>query len=175
MSGHNDDEADAGPALVTNRTVDIAVAAIFIALSLLVIVESIKLGRGWIEGQGPAPGYFPFYVAVLMGLASVANFIRAIVGADKKGAEAFVGTTQFARVLSILVPTIVFVGAIHLLGIYVSSALFIAAFMMYFGNETILKAAAVGIAIPLALFFMFERWFLVPLPKGPLEAMLGLG
>jgi hypothetical protein len=23
------------------------------------------------------------------------------------------------------------------------------------------------------LFFMFERWFLVPLPKGPLEAWLG--
>jgi hypothetical protein len=25
----------------------------------------------------------------------------------------------------------------------------------------------------LALFLMFEKWFLVPLPKGPLEAWLG--
>ena len=32
---------------------------------------------------------------------------------------------------------------------------------------------AVGIGVPLALFLMFERWFLVPLPKGPLEALLG--
>jgi putative tricarboxylic transport membrane protein len=31
----------------------------------------------------------------------------------------------------------------------------------------------VAILIPLALFFMFEIWFLVPLPKGPVEAMLG--
>ena len=34
-------------------------------------------------------------------------------------------------------------------------------------------ADAVGIAVPFSLFFMFEKWFLVPLPKGPLEAMLG--
>jgi hypothetical protein len=27
--------------------------------------------------------------------------------------------------------------------------------------------------VPIALFLMFERWFLVPLPKGPLEAWLG--
>jgi hypothetical protein len=27
--------------------------------------------------------------------------------------------------------------------------------------------------VPLTLFMMFERWFLVPLPKGPLEAWLG--
>jgi len=30
-----------------------------------------------------------------------------------------------------------------------------------------------GTIIAVALFLMFERWFLVPLPKGPLEAWLG--
>ena len=35
-----------------------------------------------------------------------------------------------------------------------------------------LSASFLGL-VPLALFFMFERWFLVPLPKGPLEAWLG--
>ena len=66
-------------------------------------------------------------------------------------------------------------GLIELLGIYVSAALFIAGFMMVFGKEPAWKSATVGVAVPLALFMMFERWFLVPLPKGPLEAMLGLG
>ena len=53
------------------------------------------------------------------------------------------------------------------MGIYIASALFIVGFMMVIGNEGILKAAAVGVGVPLAMFWMFEKWFLVPLPKGP--------
>jgi hypothetical protein len=35
------------------------------------------------------------------------------------------------------------------------------------------KIVPVAIGVPLMLFMMFEVWFLVPLPKGPLEAALG--
>jgi hypothetical protein len=175
MSGHDNDEADSGPPLVTNRTVDIAVATILLALSLLVISESLKLGRGWIEGQGPAPGYFPFYIALALGIGSAMNLVRAFMRVEKNGGEAFVGTLQFGRVLSVLVPTIGYVLAIQFLGIYVASAIFIAAFMTYFGGDSLFKSVAVGIGVPIAIFFMFEKWFLVPLPKGPLEAVLGLG
>jgi hypothetical protein len=45
--------------------------------------------------------------------------------------------------------------------------------MIAVGRENVFKSAGVAVLVPLALFFMFERWFLVPLPKGPLEAMLG--
>src|ERR687892_24496 len=33
--------------------------------------------------------------------------------------------------------------------------------------------AAVAITVPIAAFVVFEQWFLVPMPKGPLEAWLG--
>ena len=46
-------------------------------------------------------------------------------------------------------------------------------FMVVIGRENPFKAAAVGVAVPFVLFLMFEKWFLVPLPKGPLEAWLG--
>jgi hypothetical protein len=59
------------------------------------------------------------------------------------------------------------------LGIYVASAIFIFGFMTFVGRENVLKSLGVGIVVPVALFFMFEKWFLVPLPKGPLEAWLG--
>jgi hypothetical protein len=32
----------------------------------------------------------------------------------------------------------------------------------------------VSIGTMVAFFLVFERWFLVPLPKGPIEALLGL-
>ena len=30
-----------------------------------------------------------------------------------------------------------------------------------------------SVLVPLVLFIVFEVWFLVPLPKGPLEAFFG--
>ena len=91
----------------------------------------------------------------------------------------------FARVLTVLIPSLAFIaliGGVSLgpvditgLGIYVASAIFITGFMLMVGREHPLKSLGVGIAVPLVLFMMFERWFLVPLPKGPIESMLGLG
>ena len=75
--------------------------------------------------------------------------------------------------LAVLIPSIVYVALIQYLGIYVASAIFILAFMVVIGRENPLKGLAVSAAVPVALFLMFEKWFLVPLPKGPLEAWLG--
>jgi hypothetical protein len=34
--------------------------------------------------------------------------------------------------------------------------------------------AALAIGVPAVAYVMFEKWFLVPLPKGPIEDLLGL-
>lgn len=172
---HNDGGAADEPALVSNRAVDIVVALLFLLVSAIFIYDSNRLGFGWREGEGPAPGYFPFYVAVGMAAASMVNLMRAIFVARQDTGDAFVSKIGFSRVMQVLIPTIIYVGLIQYLGIYVASAIFIMGFMMVFGREGIIKTVGVGIGVPLALFFMFERWFLVPLPKGPLEAMLGFG
>jgi hypothetical protein len=135
--------------------------------------DSWRTGFGWIEGQGPAPGFFPFYVSLIIAVSSLVTLVRAVGNVESDSGETFVTRPAFLRVLLVLVPTALYVLLIEYLGIYVSSAIFIAGFMLAF-RENILKSLAVGIGVPLALFMMFEQWFLVPLPKGPLEAMLGL-
>ncbi len=173
----NDGEEE-GPGIATNRTMEIVVALVLLALSAIVIFDSNRIGFGWQEGQGPAPGYFPFWVAVILAVASLVNLYSAISQGDIEG---FVSGPAFKRVLAVLLPTAVYIGVIGGvgpipgLGIYVASFLFIVGFMMAVGGDGIVKSALVGAAIPLVLFFMFERWFLVPLPKGPLEAALGFG
>jgi putative tricarboxylic transport membrane protein len=166
-------ETQEGESLVTNRTMDIAVALIFLGLTAIVIFDSIRLGVGWRDGEGPAPGYFPFYIAVAMAFASLVNLVRAIRTRGEEATGSFVSKQAFKRVLQVLIPTIVYVGLIQYAGIYVASALFIMCFMVVLGREGVLRTVGVGVGVPLALFFMFERWFLVPLPKGPLEVLLG--
>jgi len=163
--------ADDGPPLATNRAIDVVVALLLLAACAVVISDSTRLGFNWREGEGPAPGYFPFYVAVILGLASLVNLFSALRG---RGAGViFVSLRPFGRVLAVLIPSIVYVALVQYIGIYVASAIFIVAFMVLIGRENPLKALGVGAVVPIALFFMFERWFLVPLPKGPLEAWLG--
>jgi hypothetical protein len=47
--------------------------------------------------------------------------------------------------------------------------------MRWLGKYPWWKVAVVSVGTMVAFFLIFEVWFLVPLPKGPLEEMLGLG
>jgi hypothetical protein len=55
---------------------------------------------------------------------------------------------------------------VELIGIYVSAAIYIAVFMVWLGHYSWLRSIVVGVAISVAMFLMFEVWFLVPLYKG---------
>jgi putative tricarboxylic transport membrane protein len=160
-----DDEggADDSRSLLSNRTAEIVVALLLLGGCAIVIHDSVRLGFSWNEGEGPAPGYFPFYIAVILGASSLINLVAALRGHG--AGEIFVAARPFRRVLAVLIPSLVYVGLIQYLGIYLASAIFIAGFMVTVGREHPLKAVGVGLLVPLALFFMFERWFLVPLPK----------
>lgn len=164
-------EADE-PMLVSTRTMDIVVALLFLAASAIVITDSVRLGFHWKPNEGPAPGYFPFYVAVVMALASAYNLARAVTS-KTDGDETLTTRPGVMRMAAIFLPAVVYVAATSWIGIYVASAIYIAAFMFFFGKFAIWKALAVALSISFVSFMMFEVWFLVPLPKGPLEELLG--
>ena len=154
------------------KSAEIVVAALFLAAGVLVMYDSVRLGATWGD-DGPKPGYFPFYIGLIMTLAALVNLARGLmISRDKNGP--FVLTGQLKMVLTVLVPTAIYAAAITWVGIYVSSIVFIAFFMRWLGKFAWWKVAAVSVGTAVALFLIFERWFLVPLPKGPIEAFLGL-
>ena len=165
---HQDDPDTRG---ISVRTADIAVALVLIAVGAAVIADSLRLGIGWSD-SGPQSGYFPFYIGVLIVLSSLGTIGVALFG-RRRAREVFVERDQLVRVLKVLVPSAVFVAAIGFIGIYVATAIFIAAFMLWLGRFRWYTVTAVSVVVPVALFLLFEIWFLVPLPKGPLERALG--
>jgi hypothetical protein len=164
-------EEEAGSGLVSKRTADIVVAVVLVGIGAVVIIDSLRLGMGW-AADGPQSGYFPFYIGLMMVVASLGTIGVTLFGRDQRRG-AFVERAQFRDVLKVLVPTAVYVALIGFIGIYVASALFIGAFMRWLGRFRWRTIAFVGVAVPFALFLLFEIWFLVPLPKGPLEDLLG--
>jgi putative tricarboxylic transport membrane protein len=160
-----------GEYTVSYRSVDAFVALLFMALSCVVMWDSWSIGAAW-ASDGPQAGYFPFYIGLIMFIASLGTLVMAIV-TKTPNLSTFVGKSQLWSVLSVLVPTAVYVALIPYLGLYVAGAIFIAFFMVAIGKYNILKAIPVALAVPVALFVLFEIWFLIPLPKGPVEAALG--
>lgn len=161
-----------GRAAFRVKSAEIAVAALFLAAGAVVMYDSVRLGSTWGD-DGPKPGYFPFYIGLIMTLAALVNLARGfMIPAGKNGP--FVLAEQLKMVLTVLVPTAIYAGAITWVGIYVSSIVFIAFFMRWLGKFAWWKVAAVSVGTAVALFLVFERWFLVPLPKGPIEAFLGV-
>ncbi len=155
---------------VGTRGFEVAVAVLLQVIAVMVIIDSIRVGTDWAD-DGPKAGYFPFYIGLLLFAAATWVLINALRGG--KSDPPFATREELARVVTMFIPMLVYVAGIALLGIYVSSALLIAFFMIRHGRYRWPLTAAVSLGVPVLLFLVFERWFLVPLPKGPLEALFG--
>ena len=158
------------------KIVDAITAVVIFLMGTVVIWDSWRLGASW-GSDGPEAGYFPFYIGLILCIASMINFVGAL---RNKSGESFVNTSSLKTIMSVMVPTIIYtaliggVGPLPALGIYVASAIFIALFMKWLGKYAWPLTIAVSVGVPVVFFLLFEVWFKVPLPKGPLEAVLGL-
>jgi hypothetical protein len=165
-------EADQERAAFHQKSAELVVAALFLAVGALVMYDSVRLGATW-GADGPKPGYFPFFIALIMASAALVNIVRAMTihpGKDRP----FVLRGQLKMVLTVLIPTAIYAAAITWIGIYASSILFIGFFMRWLGRYSWWKVALVSVAVVAAFFVIFEIWFKVPLPKGPVETLLKL-
>jgi hypothetical protein len=170
MSEHNKNTNT--ESVISMRAMEIITALLFIAIGLVVMVGSLKLGASW-GSDGPEAGYFPFYVSLIIIVSSAITLYQAVIVNKNKETESFVDKESFGQVMAVLLPAFVFILGVQLIGIYVSSAIYIAIFMVWLGKYPIWKAVAVAVGVSAALYFMFEYWFQVPLPHGswinPLE------
>lgn len=164
-------ERESGEAGTRTVLVDLVVAAIIFMLGALVAFDSYRLGASW-GTDGPQSGYFPFYIGLLLCISSAVVSVQSLLrlGSDR---QIFVRRDQLKQVLVILVPSVAYVLGVQLIGIYVPSAVFIGLFMKIIGKYSWRRGVAVGAGVSVVSFLLFEIWFKIPLPKGPVESLLG--
>ena len=151
------------------RTADLTTALILIAGGALVIWDSLRLGIGW-GTDGPQSGFFPFWLAVLL----VGSCVVISVQARRRASRApFITRAQLRPVLSTLLPSAGFVVLTQFIGLYVAAMLFMGFYMRWIGRYGWIPVVLLSVLFPVLTFVVFEKWFLVPMPKGPLEAWLG--
>ena len=135
----------------------------------IVLFDAVRLGFGW-GGDGPRSGFFPFWLALIM--VVVCGVILVQAARDRHGRK-FVSREQLSPVLKVLWPATVAIALMHFIGLYVASALYMGFYMRWVGRHSWAMVVVIALGVSIGSFLVFEKWFLVPMPKGPLEAWLG--
>src|SRR6478735_7962483 len=154
----------------THKLVEAGVTLLIALFGVIVIVGSVKAGINW-GAEGPKAGFFPFYIGLFIIISSLVNLFNTLREED---GPLFAEWGQLRQVFSVIIPTGIYVASLPFIGLYLASMIFIAWFMRWLGKYNWPIIAAISLGMPIVTYLIFERWFLVPLPKGPIEEWLGL-
>ena len=135
----------------------------------VVLFDAVRLGFGW-GPDGPRSGFFPFWLALIMVVMCGVILAQAALGDRGKN---FVSREQLDSVLKVLWPAVAAVALMHFVGLYVASALYMGFYMRWVGRHSWAMVVVIALGVSIGSFLVFEKWFLVPMPKGPLEEWLG--
>ena len=124
MEQNEDSSGAPPPSAARTNVVEAAVAVLTLAVGIVVMVASRRLGAGW-TSDGPGSGYFPFYIGLIVAVSSTAILVQALVG-KHRNTGSFVDTQQLKRVMSVLLPAVAYVLLVRFLGLYVASTIYIA-------------------------------------------------
>jgi len=179
--------------MLTRRHVEVITGLCVALLGAVTAYGSLENGIGWTD-FGPASGYFPFRIGILLlalGLVIAARYALShrrraptqtapeVTGPaalhDDAGLDVrFMPDGAIGRIGSILVPTTICAALIPWPGLYLSGGLFLVFSIITLGKTGFLKALAISVGVMAAFFFMFEWWFQVPLAKGIIMPAIGI-
>ncbi|MET4799021.1 tripartite tricarboxylate transporter TctB family protein [Bradyrhizobium sp. LB11.1] len=159
--------------MISRRALELATAILTGSFGVAVVVQSLDNGIGW-SSAGVDSGTFPFLTGIIIVAGSLYNLARGVVPATTLASVPIAITSiELRRLAGLFVPAAIFVAAIPLLGMYLASAAYVFAVLAIPRHQSVVRSLVTAAATALALYFVFERMFLVSLPHGALAAALG--
>lgn len=155
------------------RTAEIITSTILLLLSALVIYEAFRLGFGW-GLEGPQPGFFIFWIGLGLGICCVVTVVPLLFDRTIFQGHDFIAKRSLPEVLKVFLPMAGAILLMEFLGFYIASALYLGFFMRWVGRFSWGMVLLMGFLFVSSHYLVFEKWFLVPLPKGLLEPYIGL-
>ncbi len=137
--------------------------------AIMLVREALRLPIGWTTA-GPGAGFFPFWLAggvMLFALLILGRTLRVgRAGSSTMVMKPFIAATAWRPLLIAFLPMVAVVAVIEYLGLYLGGGLYLAGYMRWVGRHRWPRIVLVSVLVPLGLFVVFERWFLLPMPKG---------
>ncbi len=148
------------------RKADIIVALGLMVVGLLALGDSVRIGFGW-GMSGPAAGFFPFYMGLGIVISTIFILLKAVKIYRKEGSgKPLVPKGGLSQILWVLLPAIGVILLTELLGLHLATVLYLAFYMGVVGKIHWGKVALLSILVPLVVYVLFDKIFLIPLPEG---------
>ena len=149
------------------RRAEILCAAALLLVAAIALRETLHLSIGWGD-TGPRAGFFPFWLAVILAGSCLFTLVQGL--RQRQTPEPFLRREALRSVLTVLLPIGGAFILIEVVGFYFTALLYLLGYMRWTGRHAWTTTLLISLLFPVFIFFVFERWFLVPLPKGLLEA-----
>ena len=153
---------------MTTRQAELLMGIVTALLSLGLMMKAYELPVGYIKGEGPAAGAFPFWLGVGMLLCSLWTLLRWYLrtSAPSRSSEPFMdrqAITMFAVTAGSLG---VMIALVHVIGVYGAVPAFLIFYMRVVGNHRWWVVLLIALASPVVMFMFFEVALTITLPKG---------
>ena len=155
------------------RRADLIMAVAMALVSLSLMWKSAELPIGWIPGEGPGGGAFPFWLSVGMLISSlwvVGRWVRR-TSPTSRSTESYMDVLARKQFLIGAGSLMVMIGSIHLVGIYIAAPLFLIFNMRFLGRHAWFTTGALALVTPVVTFLFFEIALKITLPKGLTEPL----
>jgi putative tricarboxylic transport membrane protein len=152
---------------MTMRRSYLITGAVFLLLAAFVAVEALKLR--YYTPLGPGPGFFSFWLALILGGLALIMILQATFGPPEPMPEDFFSNRiGYLRIGAVVLALVFAIALLEPLGF--SLTMFaVTAFLLYtLGRQGIVLTVLVSLACSFGTYYVFDHWLMVPLPRGVL-------
>jgi putative tricarboxylic transport membrane protein len=148
------------------RRGQILMALGIIAFSASICVQAYQVGSRWVAGQA-GPGFFPFWLGVLLGLCGAIILLRESRAAT--GKTFFHDRTGLMSVVKVAATAAGMLVLTYLIGFRTASIIYLFVYLRFIGKHRWPAVIAMSALIPVTGYYLFERILQVGLPRGIFE------
>ena len=162
--------------MVTKFTVkraEISVAIILALCSAALMMKSAENRITWSAEENMGAGFLPFYLSLGMLICCFLTIIKFFLkrSPQSQNNSPFIDPEAFKFVSVTLISLIVLVFSIGYLGIYLSLIFFLAFYLRYFSEKSVLFITIFSLLVPILTFLFFEWLLKIPLLQGISEPL----
>jgi len=157
------------------RKAELFTSLFFVVIGIITIADAVRVGFRW-GSSGPEAGWFPFYLGVGTLICSGVITVKNLARFKREGASSarLIPEGALTPILWVLLPSVGMVLLTEVLGLHMAAAVFLAFYMRAVGKIGWLTVAPVSLLTPAAMYIVFDRLFLIPLPGGMLGSYIHL-
>lgn len=161
------------------KQADRIVAVVLILVGIGVAWKSTELPIGILPKEGPGGGFFPFWLSMGIVVVSLCVLAQSVFSRtprhpsasieEDSGEKIFITWEGLIEIVRVGLPGLIMILLIGLISIYFAAAAFIFYSLYFVGRHKFFTSILVTVGVPFGVYCIFEKFLIIPLPKGYLE------